>query len=182
MRGIHRWPVNTQASNAENVSIWWRHYENCSELLNRCGGEPSDHLWISLKKSGYPERWFLCHKPKPVIKLKCGKCLPAVTSALQRRYNGHDGVSNHHPHDCLLNRLFKAQIKENIKAPRHWSLWWEFTGDRWIQRPVMRKMLPFDDVIMKITMNYWTVVGGTQWSSVNFPKEGLLSGTLISLP
>ena len=40
MRGIHRWPVNTQASNAENVSIWWRHHENCSELLNRCGGNP----------------------------------------------------------------------------------------------------------------------------------------------
>ena len=22
----------------------------------------------------------------------------------------------------------QAQIKENIKAPRHWPLWWEFTG------------------------------------------------------
>ena len=27
-----------------------------------------------------------------------------------------------------------AQIKENIKAPRHWPLWGEFTGDRWIPR------------------------------------------------
>ena len=27
-----------------------------------------------------------------------------------------------------------AQIKENIKAPRHWPLCWEFTGDRWIPR------------------------------------------------
>ena len=27
-----------------------------------------------------------------------------------------------------------AQIKENIEAPRHWSLWGEFTGDRWIPR------------------------------------------------
>ena len=26
------------------------------------------------------------------------------------------------------------QIKENIKAPRHWPLCWEFTGDRWIPR------------------------------------------------
>ena len=24
--------------------------------------------------------------------------------ALQRRYDGRDGVSNHQPHDCLLNR------------------------------------------------------------------------------
>ena len=26
----------------------------------------------------------------------------------------------------------QAQIKENIKAPRHWPLCGEFTGDRWI--------------------------------------------------
>ena len=52
--------------------------------------------------------------------------------SLQWRHNEHDGVSNHQPHDCLLNRLFKAQIKENIKAPRHWPLCGEFTGHRWI--------------------------------------------------
>ena len=26
----------------------------------------------------------------------------------------------------------RAQIKDNIKAPRYWPLWWEFTCDRWI--------------------------------------------------
>ena len=30
--------------------------------------------------------------------------------------------------------IIQAQIKENIKAPRHWPLWGEFTGDRWIPR------------------------------------------------
>ena len=45
------------------------------------------------------------------------------------RHNGCDGVSNHQPNHDLLNRL---QIKENIKAPRHWPLCGEFTGDRWI--------------------------------------------------
>ena len=30
--------------------------------------------------------------------------------------------------------FIQAQIKENIKAPRHWPLWGEFTGDRWIRR------------------------------------------------
>ena len=29
---------------------------------------------------------------------------------------------------------FQTQIKENTKAPRHWPLWGEFTGDRWIPR------------------------------------------------
>ena len=28
--------------------------------------------------------------------------------------------------------LIQTQIKENIKAPRHWPLCWEFTGNRWI--------------------------------------------------
>ena len=37
------------------------------------------------------------------------------------------------------SRLFaqpdiQAQIKENIKAPRHWPIGGEFTGDRWIPR------------------------------------------------
>ena len=35
----------------------------------------------------------------------------------------------------IVNETFiQAQIKENTKAPRHWSLWGEFTGDRWIPR------------------------------------------------
>ena len=50
------------------------------------------------------------------------------------RHNEGVGVSNHQPHDCLLNRLFKAQIKLNIKALRHWPLCGEFTGHRWITR------------------------------------------------
>ena len=28
--------------------------------------------------------------------------------------------------------FIQTQIKENIKAPRHWPLWGGFTGDRWI--------------------------------------------------
>ena len=38
-------------------------------------------------------------------------------------------ISNHQPHPFI-----RVQIKENIKAPRHWPLWGEFTGDRWIPR------------------------------------------------
>ena len=54
--------------------------------------------------------------------------------SLQWRHNGSDSVLNHQPHDCLFNCLFREQIKENIKAPRHWPLCGEFTGDRWIPR------------------------------------------------
>ena len=53
---------------------------------------------------------------------------------LQWRHNEPDGISYHQPYDCLINRLFKAQIRETIKAPRHWPLCGEFTGDWWIPR------------------------------------------------
>ena len=44
------------------------------------------------------------------------------------RHNGRDGVSNHQPHDCLFTQAcIQTQIKENIKAPRHWPFCGEFT-------------------------------------------------------
>ena len=30
--------------------------------------------------------------------------------------------------------VYSGAMKENIKAPRHWHLWGEFTGDWWIPR------------------------------------------------
>ena len=72
-------------------------------------------LVSGLKKTWYNWSWMFPFRPP-----------------LPWRHNGRDGVSNHQPHSCLLNRLFKAQITENIKAPRHWPLWGEFIGDRWI--------------------------------------------------
>ena len=35
--------------------------------------------------------------------------------ALQWSYNGHDSVSNHQPHDCLLNRLFRRRSNKISK-------------------------------------------------------------------
>ena len=34
---------------------------------------------------------------------------------LQWRHNEHDSVSNHQPHDCLLNRLFRRRSKKTSK-------------------------------------------------------------------
>ena len=47
---------------------------------------------------------------------------------------GIDSVSNHQPHDCFIQPFIQTQIKEYIKALRHWPLCWEFTDDRWIPR------------------------------------------------
>ena len=56
------------------------------------------------------------------------------------------------PASRLFTQSFvQAQIKENIKAPPHWPLWGEFTGNRWIPRTkgqLIGKIFPFDDVII----------------------------------
>ena len=36
-------------------------------------------------------------------------------SSLQWRHNGRDGVSNHQPHHCLLNRSFRRRLKKTSK-------------------------------------------------------------------
>ena len=40
--------------------------------------------------------------------------------SLQWRHNGSDGVSNHQPHDCLLNRLFRHRSNKTSYLPL-WS-------------------------------------------------------------
>ena len=38
-----------------------------------------------------------------------------IWNTLQWRHSEHDGVSNHQPHDCLLNRLFRHKSKKTSK-------------------------------------------------------------------
>ena len=62
--------------------------------------------------------------------LNRGTAVPGpVSEPLQWCHNERDGVSNHRTHDSFT----QPQIKEDIKAPRHWPLWGEFTGARWIR-------------------------------------------------
>ena len=56
-----------------------------------------------------------------------------VSFTLQWHHNERNDISNHWHFDCLLNHLL-AQIKESIKAPRHWPMWGEFTGEFPAQR------------------------------------------------
>ena len=77
-----------------------------------------------------------------------GVCVPSSNTSLQKWRNGHDNVSNHQPHDCLLNRLLRPRSMKPSKT--------RVTGlcpgnspvnppHKW---PVTQKMFPFDDVIM----------------------------------
>ena len=51
---------------------------------------------------------------------------------LQWRHNDHDGVSNHQPHGCLLNRLFRDQRKHQSSASL--AFVWGIHRNRWIPR------------------------------------------------
>ena len=56
----------------------------------------------------------------------------SATLTLQWRHNQRESVSNHRRLDLFAQPFIRVQIKENIKAPRHWPLWGGFTGDWWI--------------------------------------------------
>ena len=45
----------------------------------------------------------------------CWRWLQLQPSSLQWRHNGHDSVSNHQSHNCLLNRLFRRRSKKTSK-------------------------------------------------------------------
>ena len=89
--------------------------------------------FIKTLLSVYGVSFFLCDLPTLTIAFVYTNITAVGNSpchSLQWCHN--EGDSNHQPHDCLLNRLFKARIKENIKTPCHWPLWEKSTGERWI--------------------------------------------------
>ena len=62
------------------------------------------------------------------------------------------GVSNHQPHDCLLNRLFTHRSKKRSKL-RVTDLCVGSPVNSPHIGPVLRKMFPSDDVIMFIVVS-----------------------------
>ena len=76
------------------------------------------------------------------------KCM--CFTSLQWRHNGRDGVSNHHPHDCLPTVYSGADQRKHqssaslafMRGIRRWPVNSPHIG------PVTQKKFPFDDVIM----------------------------------
>ena len=52
--------------------------------------------------------------------------------SLHWRHNGPDSASNHQPHDCLLNRLFRRRSTKTSKLRVTGLCCGEFAWDRWI--------------------------------------------------
>ena len=76
------------------------------------------------------------------------------------RHNDHDGVSNHQPHSCLLNRLFRRRSKKTSKLRVTGLCVGNSPGpvNSPHKGPVTRKMFPFDDVIMCSDLTTWQLL------------------------
>ena len=69
-------------------------------------------------------------------------------------HHGHSGVSNHPPHNCLINRYSGADQGKHQNSS---SLAFVWGIQRWLVNsphkwPVTRKMVPFDHVIMQFIL------------------------------
>ena len=69
---------------------------------------PPPPPWIQWIKCVTTIRGYICSNPRFWHMLYC-------TWALQWRHNGRDGLSNHQPYHCLLNRLFGPRSKKTSK-------------------------------------------------------------------
>ena len=79
--------------------------------------------------------------------------LLGLPRSLQWRHNGRDSISNHQPHDCLLNRLFRHRSKKTSKLRVTGLCVGNSPGiDEFpAQMASTRKMFPFDYVIIGVT-------------------------------
>ena len=82
----------------------------------------------------------------------------------QWSHNGNDGVSNHQPHQCLLNCLFGRRSKKTSKLHVTGLCVGNSPGPGNSQHkwPVTRKMFPFDDVNMLLNLSAHQI---TAWIS-----------------
>ena len=103
-----------------------------------------------------------------IVELGACKCLLEAIVDLQKKislqwhHNDHDGVSNHQPHGCLLNRLFGRRSTKPSKLRVTGLCAGNSPGpvNSPHKGPVTRKMFPFDDVIMIIVNGVRFALGG----------------------
>ena len=127
------------------ITSWWRHQiEFFSALLALCEGNhlwpvnsPHKGQWhwaltssligawtkgrINIRNASDSRRHYAHYDVTVMIKQNDGftkldaSNAERVSKSLQWRHNGRDSVSNHQPHGCLLNRLFKRKSNKTSK-------------------------------------------------------------------
>ena len=103
------------------------------------------------------------------------------SATLRWRHNGRDGVSNHQPHQCLLNRLFRRRSKKTSKL----RVTGPCTGNSPVNSPhkwpVMQKMFPFHDVIMYSHVMNWGYHRTTRSTTDDYFEPGLRELIMVLL-
>ena len=147
------------------VCVMWSH---CfSGPLKFVGRLPAGNGWLKSLWAPKREVRVLCAGKRMGLKLtfsmkyqhkKGCECLNSIFSPaphasilLQWRHNERHCVSKLPASRLFTQPFIQAQIKENIKAPRHWPLCGEFTGIGEFPAQMASnslKMFPFDGVFM----------------------------------
>ena len=125
VRGIHRWPLNSPhkgpvtekcfhlmtSSWFIDIAIQWMYtVSDSTPALQSKGKDTQYHVLIPL----WSPRWLA----SPFYKIKTysdALCHTRWPITLRWRHNERDSVSNHQPHVCLLNRLFRRRSKKTSK-------------------------------------------------------------------
>ena len=146
-------------SRYRGICAWWRHQMvTFSALLAPCAGN-------SPVTGEFPAQWPVTRSFDVFFDLH----LNDVIMTSQWRHNECHDVSNHQPHDFLLKRLFRRRSKKTLK----FHLTGLCVGNSPVtaaefpaQRPVTRKMFPFNDVTMRAKGH--GIIGATTIPQCNY--------------
>ena len=176
-------------------NIWWLDYFSdiiVAQIWDH-GSYPLQWRHMSVMKSQITDNWAVLFNSLFGLRKKktselCINCpfvralvIGDFRSALRWHHNERDGVSNHQPHDCLFNRLFRRRSKKTSKfrVTGHCAGNSLVTGEFPHMGAVTRKMFPFDDVIMESASNDESVSMSWRLRSPIWSIALLLSATCI---
>ena len=138
----------------------WAHVIKTARKITRCSLSTavfiSDLVFLCLCQYISATQKCINASARTQFQIRCPRfehacsCYACEPDSLQWRHNGRNSVSNHQPHDCLLNRLFRRWSKNTSKLRVTGLCAGNSPGTGEFQHkwPVTRKMFPFDDVIM----------------------------------
>ena len=94
-----------------NFCLYWRSWSFCGDIssISTSWFQKLRNLGCSCGSYSIQQ----LYGKNNTIQVLCDGLKDRVPS--QWRHNGRDGVSNHQPPDCLLNRLFKRRSKKTSK-------------------------------------------------------------------
>ena len=115
---MHRNQGISRHSHYSNVIRAVRHFQSLTtqlfvqQLVQANTKGP--HYWPIVWGEFTSHWWFpLTQRASNVENISMSGC--QLDMALRWRHNKRDGISNHQPHDCVLNRLFRHKSKKTSK-------------------------------------------------------------------